>query len=85
MIVYHELSTLPQQKRVVVLGNFDGLHIGHQNLIHQGRLLADAKGASLAVLTFYPQWQSLHNAGFQISPASGKTRSPSSKSSLSMK
>lgn len=45
MIVYHELSTLPQQKRVVVLGNFDGLHIGHQNLIHQGRLLADAKGA----------------------------------------
>ena len=65
MIVYHELSTLPQQKRVVVLGNFDGLHIGHQNLIHQGRLLADAKGASLAVLTFYPQWQSLHKPDFK--------------------
>ena len=50
---------------MVVLGNFDGLHIGHQNLIHQGRLLADAKGASLAVLTFYPQWQSLHKPDFK--------------------
>lgn len=65
MIVYNGLNNLSQTKRVVVLGNFDGLHIGHQNLIHQGRLLADEKGALLTVLTFYPQWQSLHKPDFK--------------------
>lgn len=65
MIVYNDFTLLPLEKRVVVLGNFDGLHIGHQNLIHQGRLLADKKQASLTVLTFFPQWQSLQKPDFQ--------------------
>lgn len=65
MIVYNVLSNIPAKKRVVVLGNFDGLHIGHQNLIHQGRLLADEKQAILTVLTFFPQWQSLNNPDFK--------------------
>lgn len=65
MIVYNGLNNLSKIKRVVVLGNFDGLHIGHQNLIHQGRLLADKKDALLTVLTFFPQWQSLHKPDFK--------------------
>ena len=65
MIVYNGLDHIPHGRRVVVLGNFDGLHIGHQNLIAQGRLLADAQKATLAVLTFYPQWQSLHKPDFK--------------------
>ena len=65
MIIYHALENIPKKNRVVVLGNFDGLHIGHKNLIHQGRLLADEKHASLTVLTFFPQWQSLNNPDFK--------------------
>ena len=65
MIIYHALENIPKKNRVVVLGNFDGLHIGHKNLIHQGRLLADEKHAVLTVLTFFPQWQSLNNPDFK--------------------
>lgn len=65
MIIYHALENIPKKNRVVVLGNFDGLHIGHKNLIHQGRLLADEKHAALTVLTFFPQWQSLNNPDFK--------------------
>lgn len=65
MIIHNGLDHLPSGARVVVLGNFDGLHIGHQALIRQGRLLADQKKATLTVLTFYPQWQSLHNPDFK--------------------
>ena len=39
---------------VVVIGNFDGVHRGHQQLLSQARTLADEKGAPLAVLTFEP-------------------------------
>lgn len=65
MIVDNGVENLSKQRRVVVLGNFDGLHIGHQNLIHHGRMMADRLNASLAVLTFYPQWQSLHKPDFK--------------------
>ncbi len=39
-------------RRVVVLGTFDGVHRGHQELLRQGRMLADKTGASLRVCTF---------------------------------
>ena len=41
--------------RTVVLGNFDGIHRGHQQLIHLGRQIADQNDEELAVFTFYPQ------------------------------
>ena len=41
--------------RTVVLGNFDGIHRGHQQLIHLGRQIADRNDEELAVFTFYPQ------------------------------
>lgn len=73
MIVQHELAGIAPIQRVVVLGNFDGLHLGHQQLIKQGRLLADQKNAHLTVLTFYPQWQSLHKPDFKyLSPQADK-------------
>ena len=51
--------------RTVVLGNFDGLHIGHQQLIQLGKSIADANHEELAVFTFHPQIQELRNPEFR--------------------
>ncbi len=38
--------------RVIALGTFDGVHLGHQRLLETGRELADRYGAKLRVCTF---------------------------------
>lgn len=43
-----------QGRRVVAIGNFDGVHRGHACLLFQARAMADAAGLDLAVLTFEP-------------------------------
>lgn len=55
---------MTQKYRTVVLGNFDGLHKGHQQLIRLGREIADQNGEELAVFTFYPQMQAVQDADF---------------------
>lgn len=39
---------------VAVIGNFDGVHRGHQHILGRARTLADARGASVAALFFEP-------------------------------
>ena len=39
---------------VVVIGNFDGVHLGHQAVLRQARTLADARSLRCVVLTFDP-------------------------------
>lgn len=39
---------------VVVIGNFDGVHRGHQAVLRQARTLADSRGLTCVVLTFDP-------------------------------
>lgn len=39
---------------VVVVGNFDGVHRGHQSVLAQARAAADARGVRCVVLTFDP-------------------------------
>ncbi|CAN5896565.1 bifunctional riboflavin kinase/FAD synthetase [soil metagenome] len=39
---------------VVVIGNFDGVHLGHQAVLGQARALADARSLRCVVLTFDP-------------------------------
>ncbi|NLN62267.1 MAG: riboflavin biosynthesis protein RibF [Myxococcales bacterium] len=51
---YEELSAVPPTPRLVVVGNFDGVHLGHQQLISQARQLAAQSGLSLALCTFSP-------------------------------
>lgn len=41
--------------RVVAVGRFDGVHLGHQHLLGQGRRLAQARGWSLLAYTFPPE------------------------------
>lgn len=50
--------------RTVILGNFDGLHRGHQQLINLGRQIADLHQEELAVFTFYPQIQQYFDKNF---------------------
>ncbi|MEM6481188.1 MAG: bifunctional riboflavin kinase/FAD synthetase [Pseudomonadota bacterium] len=38
----------------VAIGNFDGVHVGHQKVIDIARQAADAAGAPLGILTFEP-------------------------------
>lgn len=56
MQVFTDLSAYENkgQKWVVALGNFDGVHKGHQAIIKQGKILAEKLGAQMAVVTFEP-------------------------------
>jgi len=54
-IIHHAAETPPDLKGgVVVLGNFDGVHRGHQSVIGRAREIADAASAPLLVMTFEP-------------------------------
>src|SRR3546814_3804582 len=56
MAIFRHTKDLPAAARgaVVVIGNFDGVHRGHQLLLADALRQADALGAPLAVLTFEP-------------------------------
>lgn len=54
--IFSTYKNLPQSVKgcVVVIGNFDGVHLGHQTLLAAARKIADDLDKSLAVLTFEP-------------------------------
>ncbi|MGA2264941.1 MAG: bifunctional riboflavin kinase/FAD synthetase [Phycisphaerae bacterium] len=50
------LESLPAEVRggVLTIGNFDGVHLGHQRILDTARGLADAQNAAVIALTFDP-------------------------------
>lgn len=48
------LGSSSAQASVVVVGNFDGVHLGHQALMSYARGLKDLLNPTLVALTFYP-------------------------------
>ena len=46
-------------KRVVAIGVFDGVHIGHQDLIRVAKETADSRAIALTALTFHPHPMSI--------------------------
>ncbi len=44
----------PLERVVLTLGNFDGLHRGHQAIIERARVVAAAGGGRIVALTFHP-------------------------------
>ena len=54
MQVVTDASTqpFPGERTVVTIGAYDGLHLGHQDVIAHVRALAAERGARSAVLTF---------------------------------
>jgi len=62
---------------VVAIGNFDGVHLGHQALIGAARSLADERGALLGVLAFEPHPQEFFRPSpesFRLTPFRTKAR-----------
>jgi len=56
VIVWRSLDQVPADlgRTVVVIGNFDGVHLGHQHVIARAREVADAAGVRLVAVTFDP-------------------------------
>ena len=56
MDIFETLKDIPDSAKgaVVAIGNFDGVHRGHQALLNAARDIANEKGLPLAVLTFEP-------------------------------
>ncbi|MBH88093.1 MAG: hypothetical protein CMJ12_02930 [Pelagibacterales bacterium] len=54
--VYREFSDLKNivKKSIVVIGNFDGVHLGHQAVLNYAKSLKKEANDNLLLLTFYP-------------------------------
>lgn len=79
MRIFRHLGTVPADAKgaVVAIGNFDGLHRGHQALIGRAKALAGERGVPLAVLAFEPTPQEYFRPDtppFRITPFHAKAR-----------
>jgi riboflavin kinase/FMN adenylyltransferase len=54
MLLTNDPSDAPAGPKVVAIGSFDGLHLGHQHLIHQAQQEAKSLHVPLLVYTFDP-------------------------------
>jgi riboflavin kinase/FMN adenylyltransferase len=62
---------------VLAIGNFDGVHLGHQTVLAEARARARAAGARFAVLTFEPHPRGVFQPGtapFRLTPFRDKAR-----------
>ena len=79
MLVFQHPDRIPAECRggVLAIGNFDGVHLGHQAVIGRAREIARAAGVPLGVLTFEPHPRTvLGKAGapFRLTPSPIKRR-----------
>jgi riboflavin kinase/FMN adenylyltransferase len=54
--IWRSLAEVPDDlgRTVVVVGNFDGVHLGHQQVLARARVLADEAGLDVVAVTFDP-------------------------------
>jgi len=54
--VWRNLDEVPTDlgRTAVVIGNFDGVHLGHRHVLSRARELADGRGLTLVAVTFDP-------------------------------
>ena len=79
MRIIRDFAALPsaQKKAVLALGNFDGLHRGHQHIIAHAKHRAQQAGVACAVMTFEPHPRRVFNpalAPLRIYPLHEKLR-----------
>lgn len=53
-MLFSEVEDVPKGPKVVAVGSFDGVHLGHQHLLHLALKEAKARGLPLLVYTFDP-------------------------------
>ncbi len=73
MLVIENPEHMEENNRgaVIAIGNFDGVHLGHQALLGEAKKIAADKGAQFAVLTFEPHPRALFRPDeppFRITP-----------------
>jgi len=79
MRIYRHFETLPDEARgaAIAVGNFDGVHLGHQAVIGEAGRIARAGGLPWAVLTFEPHPKRVFQpdlAPFRLTPFRTKAR-----------
>ncbi len=79
MPVHNQSRNVPSPLRggVVAIGNFDGLHRGHQTLLHVAREEASRRGKAHGILTFEPHPRSFFKPEepvFRLTPPALKAR-----------
>jgi riboflavin kinase / FMN adenylyltransferase len=79
MRIFRHYVGLPEFARgtVIALGNFDGVHLGHQTVIRTVRDIAAKMSAKPAVLTFEPHPRVFfrpNDPAFQLTPLNTKVR-----------
>jgi riboflavin kinase/FMN adenylyltransferase len=54
--IWRSLDEVPADlgRTVLVIGNFDGVHLGHQHVVRRARELADRDGLTVVAVTFDP-------------------------------
>jgi riboflavin kinase / FMN adenylyltransferase len=70
-IFRHTAAPADARGAVVAVGNFDGLHLGHQAVLGQAKALARTAGVPTAVLTFEPHPRAVFQPGappFRLTP-----------------
>lgn len=75
--LFRDWRNLPERAQgcVVAIGNFDGVHRGHQSLLQQAKAIADREGTGLAALVFEPHPREYFNpagAHFRLTPLATK-------------
>ncbi len=79
MRVFRHYETLPTELRgaAVAVGNFDGVHLGHQAVIRQAGQIASAAGIPWAVMTLEPHPRNVFKPDtepFRLTPFPAKAR-----------
>lgn len=79
MRIFRHFNGLPDDVRgaVVAVGNFDGVHLGHQAVIGEAGRIAQSGGLPWAVLTFEPHPTALFRPNtepFRLTPFRAKAR-----------
>ena len=79
MRIYRHYKILPAEARgaTIAIGNFDGVHKGHCQVIHEAGAIAKNLGTPWAVLTFEPHPRNVFQPGaapFRLTPFRSKAR-----------
>lgn len=79
MRIFRHVAGLPNfvQGSSVAIGNFDGVHLGHQAVINEAAIQAGVSGSSLSVVTFEPHPRKFFKSEkptFQLTPLRSKVR-----------